>query len=401
MNLVKTGTKFRIFDSSVEAVTNLAPGAYEVGSAQFEGIFLRSCEMPVLRDEKVYGDHERKLDKVFGTYSKHKDRNLGVILSGDKGIGKTLFAKMASHRAAKLGLPVVYVNDYFDGLAGFMAKITQDCMVVFDEFDKNFCSNSREAVDVTACQDALLSMFDGVYAGHKLFVITCNDLGKVSDFLVNRPGRFRYHIRFDYPSGDEVVQYLKDKLGAKANDTQIEAVRKFTSLVPLTYDCLSAVADELADGETFKSAMSMLNIVRLDEDSDYSVYFNFKVNGEAHTCLLDSHETFDLFSPDGDWQERQYNVHAYGPNREDIRKFYFGSVAFDQADLRKFCEVSRDGRLYLAPKYFKYRKAKFDADEKKRVSEEIVEYVKAVEPVSVELAPTSYSNRNISYSHVL
>lgn len=400
MNIVKTGTKFRVFDKSVEAVTSLDPGAYEVGAAQFEGIFLRSCDMPSLREEKVYGDHEKKLDKVFGAYSRHRDRNLGVILSGDKGIGKTLFAKMASHRAVKAGLPVIYVNDYFDGLAGFMAKITQDCMVVFDEFDKNFSSNSREAVDATACQDSLLSMFDGVYAGHKLFVITCNDLAKVSDFLVNRPGRFRYHIRFDYPSGDEVVQYLKDRLGAEADADQIESVRKFTSLVPLTYDCLSAIADELEDGETFKSAMSMLNIVRVDDDSDYTVHFNFKVNGEAHSCLLESHERFDLFSADDDWQERDYNVHAYGPSGSDARRYFFGHVSFSVAELRKFCEVSRDGRMYLKPKYFKFTRCTPKAG-RSELPEEIVKYAEAIEPESIELSPMTYGNRNISYSHML
>ena len=48
--------------------------------------------------EKVYGIHPKKADKVFKAFTKF-ERNLGVILSGDKGIGKSLFARiLASDR---------------------------------------------------------------------------------------------------------------------------------------------------------------------------------------------------------------------------------------------------------------------------------------------------------------
>ena len=42
--------------------------------------------------EKAYGVHTEKLEKVMDSF-KLFSRSLGVILSGDKGIGKSLFAK--------------------------------------------------------------------------------------------------------------------------------------------------------------------------------------------------------------------------------------------------------------------------------------------------------------------
>ena len=64
-------------------------------------------------------------------------------------------------------------------------------------------------------QSGLLSLFDGTSQGKKLFIITCNSLSKLNDYLVNRPGRFHYHFRFEYPSSEEIMEYLTDKLGSQ------------------------------------------------------------------------------------------------------------------------------------------------------------------------------------------
>ena len=51
--------------------------------------------------------------------------------------------------------------------------------------------------------------------GKKLFLITCNEIRKLNDYLINRLSRFHYHFRFDYPSYKEIWEYLHDKLEEK------------------------------------------------------------------------------------------------------------------------------------------------------------------------------------------
>lgn len=395
MNIVKTGTVYRLFDKSVETGDKLPAQAYTLEFNKFDGMFLKEAEMPSLRNEKVYGDHDSKLDKVMKAYSSDSTRNLGVILSGEKGIGKTLFAKMAAIRAVKEGMPVIFVNACLPGIPDFFAKITQNCCIVFDEFDKNFCSNDSNDVDRTAIQDTLLTMFDGIYGGRKLFVITCNELAKLSDFYVNRPGRFRYHIRFDYPNAEEVRGYLADKCG-KGKEDEIASVVRFSSMVPLSYDCLSAIAAELNAGETFKSAMNMLNIIRLDEDQEYSIDFYGTIAGDSnHRSNLAYSMELDLFSPEKDDTGFRFTLNYYDP--ESQNRWNLGNVFFRLGDLRKHGKFDRTGKIVLAKEYISF--ARYENTDKKY--SRAVELASTVVPDRIEVAQYGGARRNVSYASVL
>lgn len=53
--------------------------------------------------EKVYGVHPEKADKVIAAFAMF-ERNLGVILSGDKGIGKSLLPESFPQRRLRPGI---------------------------------------------------------------------------------------------------------------------------------------------------------------------------------------------------------------------------------------------------------------------------------------------------------
>ena len=89
--------------------------------------------------EKVYGVHPEKADKVIAAFAMF-ERNLGVILSGDKGIGKSLFARVLSSKAVKTGYPVIIVDQFIPGIASYIESIDQEAVILFDEFDKTFGS---------------------------------------------------------------------------------------------------------------------------------------------------------------------------------------------------------------------------------------------------------------------
>ncbi len=71
---------------------------------QREGFSLLRLDNLVVGGERIYGDREAKVDKIFTRYGR-TDRSLGVMLSGDKGQGKSLFLRMVAEARHRRGVP--------------------------------------------------------------------------------------------------------------------------------------------------------------------------------------------------------------------------------------------------------------------------------------------------------
>ena len=266
MKAIQTGTIYRIYDDSMQTHNQLPAQAYLACFDPQSGPFLKKYS-DLKISEKVYGVHSEKVDKVLNSF-KIFNRNLGVILSGDKGIGKSLFSKLLSIKAIENGYPLIIVNSYFPGIGEYLAEIDQEIVVLFDEFDKTFELSERGRRDNNAekgsPQTEMLTLFDGIAQGKKLFIVTCNDINSLSKFIVNRPGRFHYHFRFEYPTAAEIEEYLMDSLNTDKAKEQIKNVIAFSQKTKLNYDCLRSIAFELNLGLTFKEVIQDLNILNLD-----------------------------------------------------------------------------------------------------------------------------------------
>lgn len=271
MKAIKIGTKVEIYNDTVMTYNELPAKTYIIRFEKMTGFYLDEYADIEVKEEKIYGEHVQKVEKVLRAYRQF-GRNLGVILSGSKGIGKSMFAKLLAVGAVKNDIPVIIVDRYISGIDSYIEAIDQSVMVLFDEFDKTF-GDVRVSKGEVEAQAALLGLFDGISQGKKLFVITCNDIRKLNDFIVNRPGRFHYHFRFNYPSDEEIRTYLKDNL-RKTSYGEIEPIIEFSRKVDLNYDCLRAIAFEINNGESFHSAIRDLNIVNLAQESyDFTLYF--------------------------------------------------------------------------------------------------------------------------------
>ena len=284
MKIVNTGNIFHLYDDTLKTFDKLPAQVYMVGFSKQTGFFLETFNDIEVK-EKIYGIHTEKVDKVFKSFEAF-ERNMGIILSGAKGIGKSLFAKLLSIKAVEHGYPLIIVDTPYPGIANFLTSITQEVFVMFDEFDKTF--KTRQDGDFDPQAD-MLSLFDGFSMGKKCFIVTCNELRGLSDFLVNRPGRFHYHFRFSYPQGDEIREYLSDKLQPEYHN-EIENVVNFATKVDLNYDCLRAIAFELNLGITFSDAIKDLNIINAELD-EYTLTIVFKDGTKTKT-----ERRIDLFS---------------------------------------------------------------------------------------------------------
>lgn len=270
---IETGSQIRVYDSAVKAHKALPLGTYRVHFSPKEGFSLQSIDDLVVGSGRVYGERNLKVDKIFSSY-RRTERSLGVMLSGDKGQGKSLFLRMVAERALTEELPVVLVTEDADGIADFLDSL-DECIIVFDEFEKVFPSGgARSHIDGSNRQNQFLSLFDGMSSVKRIYCLTVNEIADVTAYLVNRPGRFHYHFRFDYPGPEEVRAYLKDQ-APNAPEAEVENAALFSRRVQVNYDHLRAIAFELNDAKAvFADIVQDLNIKAI-EPSNYRVEARF------------------------------------------------------------------------------------------------------------------------------
>ena len=273
-NIVATGSTYRIFDESVKVHNYLPVGTYKVRFNPMAGFSLQKIEDLRSNGEKAYGTLEKRVKKIIRTFQ-DTTRSLGVLASGDKGMGKTMMLRILAEKArVDLNLPVVIVDSNAPGLPDFLDTIGES-VVVFDEFEKTF----RIRPDDDQAQ--FLGLFDGMSATKRMYVVTINDLRGMNDYLINRPGRFHYHLRFEYPVANEIREYLGDN---GVSSEQIENVVGFSNIIKVNYDHLRAIAFELRNGEDFQDVISDLNIKRFDNMA-YKVSLKFD-SGSAITTIV-------------------------------------------------------------------------------------------------------------------
>lgn len=152
--------------------------------------------------KKVYSTLD---DKIFisrvNRYFNNTDKlSTGVMLSGIKGTGKTVMAKVI---ASNSKLPVIVVDEDFptSQINDFFRKFTHPVAVIFDEVDKHWDT------------EELLGWLDGVQTNaKKLVLFTCNNEDRVSNYLKDRCSRVRYTRHFD---ANDNARFLKEILKDK------------------------------------------------------------------------------------------------------------------------------------------------------------------------------------------
>lgn len=254
------GEKFTpINKDMVNVVDTLPSGVYAVQVTPLGQFYLSLCDNLTL-PSKLYGDTEKLTDRVINTFL-DRPNNSGILLSGDKGSGKTLLSKNIASKLQKdkKYITILVNSEYYgENFNTFLQNIAQPAVVIFDEFEKTYERKN---------QQHLLTILDGVYTSKKLFILTCNDQFNIDIFMLNRPGRLFYALKFGGLSADFISDYAKDTLKNMDHLNSILGVSKFFS--KFSFDMLKAIVEEMN---------------RYNESADEAIqYLNMNPEDDSHT----------------------------------------------------------------------------------------------------------------------
>lgn len=205
---------------------------------------------------KLYGMEYSFIERVTKTYA-HTDGNLGILLTGLKGTGKTVTAQMICNQ---LQLPVIIISDAMDGISNYLNDIQQDIIVFFDEFEKLYNNYDH----------SILTVMDGVLNnGHrKVFLLTTNE-PKVNENMLQRPSRLRYIKSFEGLSLEHIIEVIDDKL--KHSYLKEDCINFISGLELITIDIVKAVIEEVnIHEESPENFKDVFNVRKLDYR--YNVY---------------------------------------------------------------------------------------------------------------------------------
>ena len=332
------------FINYTSILDKLEPGNYVV-ALDMKGYYLEKSS-PFTIPSKIYDELEKDVDRYMNAYNKSTG-NVGILLNGEKGSGKTLLANLL---CVKLNLPVIKIEQKYQGQAfvQFINEIKQPCIINIDEYDKIYPRwgsddyndpDTGETISGNS-QLELLKLMDSGINHRKLFILTSND-ETISEYMVNRPSRIRYKQSFYKLSEKVIREVLTDKLDNKTFTEDF--VELAAMLFGINLDTLLILVDEVnMMGISPKQAIKYMNIVPEAERFDITLVENGKTY-EMHQAIY--------YDPVASPYLPSITFYNFNPNTQENRKELKVIRQVNNVDRSHFSvSSSKDGLVYTHKK---------------------------------------------------
>lgn len=220
---------YYLMDRRSEPDMKLENIVYELGVSQL-GYYLEPLSDKFHFPYKIYGLEEKLIKRTITSYKSSTHGNLGVLLNGLKGTGKTVTAKNICN---ELNQPVILISRYIEGGSAFVNTIPQNITVFVDEYEKVY-EESKE----------FLTIMDGSMNSpyRRMFILTTNTLSIDQNFI-DRPSRIRYLQTFDNLRPDVVEEIVDDLLVNKS--LKDDCIKFIATLKIITVDIVKSILNEV------------------------------------------------------------------------------------------------------------------------------------------------------------
>jgi len=270
----KTGSVYAPADTS-DDYPKLPVGLYTFIMTK-QGLMLQRTGEDFSFNYKIYGQETEFINRVIKTYE-NTTGNLGVLLNGVKGTGKTVTAKQIANR---LDMPVIMMSQnlgdgYLSSVGEFVnANIRQDVCMFFDEFEKVFPSER-------GATPAMLTAMDGIYNNtyRKMFLMTTNEI-HLNDSFMERPSRIRYIKKFGDLELNTIEEVVDDLL--EHRELRGECIDFISKMNIITIDIIKELINEVN--------------IHHEEPSKFKDIFNVKPREVTYDVMV---------VPDGDQKNRK------------------------------------------------------------------------------------------------
>lgn len=237
MAVVQTNNEFR-FANITNSHSKLPMGVYSLRYDTAINQYYLTKQEDFKLPAKIYGNQD-VIYRWLRSYHENSTKNMGIILSGIKGGGKTITAQKFCIESQ---LPVIVINEPFEGADFINFLINPEigqAIIFIDEFEKVF--DQDRYYDKNKARD-LLTLMDGTYQTRLIFLLTVNTYN-LSDYFVNRLNRVKY--RKDYIDLEQSVidDVIDDML---INKDHRDSIRVFFEKINMcTFDLLVNLIKEM------------------------------------------------------------------------------------------------------------------------------------------------------------
>lgn len=231
----------------------LAKGVYTLQDDPRSGFYLEKTHDGFNLNHKIYGKETSFVERVTKTFD-NTTGNLGILLSGVKGTGKTVTSKLIANSFLTQDIPVIIIPQAYNNVQDFISKIPQSVVLFFDEFEKMYPADYNNSADI-------LTVMEGVRDNgqRRVFLLTTNSL-RINDNLIERPGRIRYHKKYTDLTLDVITEIVDDLLENK--ELKESTIDFISQLKTITVDIVRSVVNEVN--------------IHNEDPKEFGSYFNIK-----------------------------------------------------------------------------------------------------------------------------
>lgn len=238
------------------------PGVYYVVKDKQLGWKLERRYDRFMLPTKLYGKIVKYGEHIWNAYIR-RNKTISALFTGLKGSGKTELGSYIANKAIDNGMIVVMITEIRADpeLIAFISKLT-NAVIFMDEFGKIFNGGM---------QNQILTMLNDLGNTKKLFILTENNTNMLNRFLLDRPGRIWYHVKFDRLEEDVVREYCED-MNCEKEFTE-ELLSRYSKSPTFVFDHLKAIVTEHLEYRdlNFSELLELMNISILEKKIKYRV----------------------------------------------------------------------------------------------------------------------------------